>query len=191
MGEPKADDFMLPSADDSDDVKFRAPARKGNIVVPLIDGQGVFTAVEDAIAAATESVYCSLWSIYPTTPLLSPTVRSAKLKTWQDLLITVAAKAKIRIIVSDFEPVVDNSHHQRAWRAYNQLTAAAKKARLTKDQFQIIVSLHPASMSNFAITMLSKSKLNGIIKQMNRDAFKGLQDSPGIWSLVAIAGGKL
>jgi phosphatidylserine/phosphatidylglycerophosphate/cardiolipin synthase-like enzyme len=195
QADPKAEDFMLSSQNDGDDVKFRPPGRQGNKIEPLIDGERFFPAIEEAIADAEESVYCTFWSIYPDTPLLSTKVRTAlKVKDWQELLITVAKKndVKIRIILSDFDPRNDNNHHQkRSWNAFNKFVKAATKAGLTKDQFQVFVSLHPAVISDIIAKRVTKQRLVKTIAKFNADGLKGLENSPGIWGDVKLTGKKL
>jgi phospholipase D1/2 len=186
---------MLSPKDQSDDFKFLPPARTGNKVEPLIDGERIFPAVEEAIAGAKESVYCTFWSIYPDTPLLSKKVRTAlKVKDWQGLLIKIAKDndVKVRILLSDFDPRIDNYHHQvRAWGAFSKFVAAAVKAGLTKDQFQVMVSRHPAVISDFVATKISKPELAKVIAKFNKSGLAGLENSPGIWGDVKLSGKKL
>jgi phosphatidylserine/phosphatidylglycerophosphate/cardiolipin synthase-like enzyme len=192
---PKPEDFFLPAKDETDDVKFLPPLRQGNKVEPLIDGVAFFTAVEEAMAIAKESIYCAIWNIYPDTPLLSKKVMtSLKVKDWQGLLTTVAKtkQVKVRLLLSDFDPILDNSHHQRAWRGYNTFVENAVKAGLTHDQFQVFPSLHPASFAaSFVAHLLAKRALQGTIDGLNRVGLKGLENSPGIWPFMTLKGKRL
>lgn len=194
MADTKPEDFFLPAAETGDDLKFLTPSRQGNKIEPLIDGAAFFTAVEEAMAAAKESIYCAIWSMYPTTPLLSSKVKSSlKVKDWQGLMIKMAKenKVRVRIITSDFDPVLDNPHHQRAWKGFNGFVAQAVKAGLTKDQFQMFCSLHPAEFSPGFAEKLLKKQLKEVIDKLNKAKLAGLENSPGIWPLVKLASGKL
>jgi phospholipase D1/2 len=190
----KAEDFMLSPQDQSDDVKFLAPARSGCKIEPLIDGQAIFPAMEEAIATATDTVYCTFWSIYMDTPLLSAKVKSAlNVKDWQGLFIKVAADhhVKVRLILSDFDPVIDNVHHLRPWNAFDRLVAAAVKAKLTADQFQMFVSRHPDSLSDPIAEQVCKKSLTKDIADFNAAGLANLDNSPGIWEHVKLASRKL
>jgi phosphatidylserine/phosphatidylglycerophosphate/cardiolipin synthase-like enzyme len=185
-----AEDFMLPAKDESDDYNFLAPARQGNKIQPLIDGATFFPAMEEAIAAAKETVYCAFWSIYPVAPLLSEkTKKTLAVKDWQGLFVKVVKNngVKLRIILSDFDPINDNNHHQtRAWNAFNVFVANAVKAGFTKDQFQIVVSLHPDVFSDFVAAKVTKKSLTELVDRFNKNKLVGLENSPGIWQDVKI-----
>jgi len=191
----KADDFMLVPKDEKDDYKFLAPARSDNKIEPLIDGSRIFPALEEAIANATDTVYCSFWSIYPDTPLLSTKVKSAlSVKDWQGLLLKVVQNHKVtlRILLSDFDPILRNKFHRdKAWNMFNAMVEGAKKAGLAKDKFQIMVSRHPATISNFLVARLTKKELDKQIDAYNKAKMAGLEKSPGLWESVKIVRKKL
>jgi phosphatidylserine/phosphatidylglycerophosphate/cardiolipin synthase-like enzyme len=191
---PKPEDFFLPAADEASDFKFLPPMRPGNKIEPLIDGVAFFTAVEEAMAAATESIYCTFWNIYPDTPLLSSRVKTTlKVNDWQGLLTKLARDkaVKVRIITSDFDPVLWNENHQRAWKGFQSFIAQAVKSGLTNDQFQIFCSLHPATMSGFVVDSVAKPFLQKVIDNLNKTKLAGLENSPGIWGLVELKADKL
>jgi phosphatidylserine/phosphatidylglycerophosphate/cardiolipin synthase-like enzyme len=190
---PEPEEFFLKPADESSDLKFLSPLRTGNQVEPLIDGSAFFPAVEEAIANATESIYCTFWAIYADTPLMSQKVRDAlKVSDWQSLLSKVARDkgVKVRIITSDFDPAIDNEGHQRTWMGFNKFIAQAVKSNLTANQFQIFISLHPASISGgigpAQVDTVAKPFLQDAIDTLNAHKLAGLENSPGIWGLVKL-----
>jgi phospholipase D1/2 len=194
VADPKPEDFMLQPADETDDVKFLPPARQGNKVEPLIDGAQFFPAIEEAIADAKESVYCTFWSIYPDTPLLSKKLLAAKFKDWRDLVVNTVKESsvKVRILLSDFDPRNDNDRHRKkAWYAFNLFVAAAVNAGLTKDQFQIMVSLHPASISGLIAASVTRKQFAKAIDNFNKDKKAKLENSPGIWADIEFAHKKI
>ena len=188
----EGDDFFLKAANTESDLNFLSAARPGNKVQPLVDGSAFFPAVEEAIADANESVYCTFWAIYPDTPLMSTKVRDAlKVTDWQSLLAKIAREkgVKVRIITSDFDPVLDNEGHQRTWMGFNKFIAQAVTSGLTADQFQIFISLHPAAISGGIGDLVDKAAkpvLQAIIKQLNDKKLAGLENSPGLWRLVKL-----
>lgn len=210
---PKADDFMLPAKDESDDVKFLPPARPGNKIEPLIDGAVIFPALEEAIADAEETVYCTFWSIYTEAkdaPLLSTKVKTAlKVDDWKGLLVKVAKDhdVKVRILLTDFDPILFDKHHRnRAWHAFNAFVRSATKAGLTKDQFQVMVSRHPASYmlasglaskdylvkaAYMLASRQTKDRLVKVIAGLNKAKLAGLENSPGLWGHVKFKRKKL
>jgi len=190
----KPEDFFLATRDDADDVKFLAPHRVGNKIEPLVDGTAFFTAVEEAMASAKDFIYCAMWNIYPSTPLVSTKVKSSKLKDWQGLFVAMAKKkVKIRILTSDFDPILDNSHHQRAWKAYNQFVSTAAGAKLTADYFQVFPSMHPASFAaaDMVTEYLAKAEIKKTIGALNKAKLKGLENTPGLWPYLKKKGSKL
>ena len=116
------------------------------------------------------------------------------MKDWQGLLVAMAKTraVKVRILLSDFDPRNDNNHHQRrSWNSFNKFVAAARAAGLTRDHFQVMVSLHPAVISNIFAAKITRGSLAKVIADFNKKRLAGLENSPGIWGDVELKGGKL
>src|SRR5262245_51064653 len=123
MADPIA--FFLAEAQPADEVQFRAPRRDGVTVTPLVDGIETFQAMEQAIAGATASVHMAAWILNPEVPLQAPNevtaalkARNAKgtVKSWGELLARVAGLGvDVRILLSDFDPLLQPDLHQMTW----------------------------------------------------------------------------
>jgi phosphatidylserine/phosphatidylglycerophosphate/cardiolipin synthase-like enzyme len=110
-------------------------------------------------------------------------------KDWQGLLIQAVKTnaVKLRLLLSDFDPVNDNNHHQnRAWNAFTVFVAAAVKAGFTPAQFQVVVSLHPDVITGWAANHVTSKSLKKLVAAFNKSKFKGLEISPGVWPFVKI-----
>jgi phosphatidylserine/phosphatidylglycerophosphate/cardiolipin synthase-like enzyme len=194
---PKPTDYFLDPADKNSDLTFLSAASSGNKVEFLVDGSEFFPAVEQAMADAKESIYCGFWAIYADTPLLSVTVKKKLGVTdWQGLLVKKARDddVKVRIMTSDFDPAFDNDTHQRAWLGYNKFVARASKSNLSASQFQVFITRHPASirgMANPFVASQGMDELKKAVDKLNANRLIGLENSPGIWSIVEQKSGKL
>ena len=197
MADFKPEDYFLGAADTSDDFKFLAAARQGNLITPLIDGTAFFIAAEEAMAAAKRSLYLAFWNIYADMKLSSAKVKTSEgVADWQSLLVKLAKReVKIRIVSSDFEAILANDNHQRGWKEYQLFTSTAQAAKLTQDQFQVFCSRHPAQI--IAGTGL-KGRVEGLFDKLVAELNKKpgelgtkLQNSPGIWPIVKLDKGKL
>lgn len=188
-----AKEFFLGAAAESDDKSFRAPAREHTLVQPLIDADAAFRAMESAIFKAKTSVFFALWFFDPKVELLGVR-KPPKLRTWADLLRTAAENgAKVRVILSDQDPVLTINYHEAAWAAHRQLTEAARRIPAKRrDRFQLIVSSHEATFNApEESTDDSADKAN----KLTRDALQAIMtslkgrpsqfaDTPGLWSLI-------
>jgi phosphatidylserine/phosphatidylglycerophosphate/cardiolipin synthase-like enzyme len=194
------DQYFLAAADLADDGKFLAPKRTGSTVRPLIDGYATFQAIEVAIAKATTSVHFAPWSCNASLRLqakddVNKALAAAAPKskpsaaTWKDLLAAVAARGvDVRILMTDFDPVLKNDLHRICWEAYREFRAAAKAAKATT--LQAMCSRHdahyptPQQVQDLFVT----KRITGLVAGLNAsDAKSGrarLNAMPGLWPWV-------
>ncbi|MEO8630488.1 MAG: hypothetical protein ABI612_20685, partial [Betaproteobacteria bacterium] len=121
-----SEDGFLLSAVDASDHSFRGGPEAGCEVTPLIDRVNALKAMELAILGATRSVHFTGWVFIPATPLQDDSVKAAVGgDTWLDLFAFVAGKtATVRLILSDFDPLLEPGLHRLAWRAIDGLALA-------------------------------------------------------------------
>jgi phosphatidylserine/phosphatidylglycerophosphate/cardiolipin synthase-like enzyme len=194
------DQFFLPEADAGDETKFRAPQRPGVSVTPLIDGIATFKAMELAIASAKNSVHIAVWTMLGNLPLQSPGPVTAALKAsgmtgvkvtqWDELFAAVAGLGvETRIIISDFDGILQSKLHRAAWEAYRDLRAAGKKVK--DADLEVICSLHNAHLAPPTLKLefgIMPWLLGRLIAQLNKldkaDGVSRINTMPRLWPFV-------
>lgn len=195
----RLDDFFLSSTDTGDDREFRADKRPGTTVRPIIDGVATFKAMERAIAGATATVHLSLWIFNPNTPLQARGDVNARLAgrgvrhqvgTWGELLATMAGLGvQVRVLLNDFDAVLQNDNHANNWRACRRLNAL--DARWGKGNLDTAVSMHDARTSFGGAALEAKAK--DLLPVLNHGGWAAARDRvaamPGLWPYLAVAPG--
>lgn len=181
----KSEDFFLHGSEPDASYDYDAPpVRDGINVTPLIDGVTAFSAMEEAIANATSSVLLSFWVFNPDTPVQSGKVRRGGASTWGDLLRQAAERGvAVRVLLTDFDPLLKRDLHRYAWRTHEKLVGhAARLGPGKRANLEVLVSMHPA----FAKTMVGarlNAALDTLVKQANRGGVAAtLAHVPGVWN---------
>jgi phospholipase D1/2 len=195
MAEPAADFFLEPI--EADGPGFRPAAKAGCEVTPLIDRVHALREMEIAVLAAKRSVAFSGWLFISDAPLQSDSVRSATGgSTWLDLLTFIAARpdspAVVRLILSDFDPLMEPNLHRLSWRAITALAGARSSLSAAKKKnLQFFPSLHGALIRGSTLSLLGfnlKDMLDDVLKEYNdapfADAFFKFVQTPGHWSSI-------
>jgi len=192
----KPGDFFLDGSEPDDAYDYDAPpARTGISVMPLIDGVAAFGAMEEAIAGAQSSVLLSFWVFNPDTPVQSRTVRQGGAATWGDLLRRTAERGvPVRVLLTDFDPLLQKDLHRNAWRTHEKLVAHATRLGAGKRSgLEVLVSMHPAFVNGDVIDVAMKlagrpgdqltAKLDALVKQANKAGVTAtLAHCPGVWN---------
>ncbi len=118
------------------------PRRADAGVRPLIEASQAFPAIEE-LALAARSDLCFGFRIFdPGTRLRSAQSAALNLETWSDLIAYKTANGtSVRLLLTDFEPVVAHELHKRTWTAIDGFARAVAAAGDT-DRFQAIAALH-------------------------------------------------
>lgn len=181
----KPEAFFLDGSEPDNAYDYDAPpARLGITVVPLIDGVAAFTAMEEAIAGAQSSVLLSFWVFNPETPVQSRTVRQGGAVTWGDLLRRTAERGvTVRVLLTDFDPLLQKDLHRYAWRTHEKLVGHATRLGGGKRSgLEVLVSMHPAFARAGVGTRLTAA-LYGMVKQANKAGVAAtLANRPGVWN---------
>lgn len=165
----KPEDFFLDGSEPDDSYDYDAPPVRNDInITPLIDGVAAFSAMEEAIAGAASSVLLSFWVFNPDTPVQSGKVRRGGAPTWGDLLRKAAERGvTVRVLLNDFDPLLQNGLHRYAWRTHEKLVGHAVRLGSGKrSNLEAVVSMHPA----FAKAMIGarlKAELDSLVKKAN------------------------
>ena len=181
--------YLLAGVEPSDDRRFAAPPPRLECKLEvLIDGVATFRAMERAIVSAKKSVYLSFWIFNPATPLLAPDVRRTGASTWADLLRSVAARGvQVRILLSDFDPIIRDALHASNWHAYHRLVAEAGRLGVSaRNRMQTMVTRHPATVS-FLLGGELATRLATRVRTLNGKTgvdIARLRTRPGLWTLL-------
>jgi phosphatidylserine/phosphatidylglycerophosphate/cardiolipin synthase-like enzyme len=200
---PTAENFFLSGGSEpGGDTNFLAPPRNNVLVKPLVDAVETFASMEEAIYGAKKSVYLAFWVFNPRTPVQSDILKKI-FRTWEDLLFIVASRGvAVRVLLTDFDPILGDYNHRRNWNAYRKLVNRAKHLAKSKwDLLQVICSLHPATvlLASRIVTIGLGKKLHdkldahvNLLNSMRKNDEKNKQTEaletflnwPGLWSLV-------
>ncbi|MDF1793502.1 MAG: phospholipase D-like domain-containing protein [Thalassobaculaceae bacterium] len=120
-------------------------------VTPLIEASEAYPVLEERIFSARHEVLLAFRLLDPSTKIRSGRLQAAGLRTWGDLIATVAARGiDIRILLTDFEPTVATDLHKLTWAAVRGFRAArAVDGQPRADAAagpQIIAALHEAKV---------------------------------------------
>ena len=87
-------------------------------MTPLITAAEGFPALERLADGARKELFLSFRIFEPRTRLRAPELREQGLETWLDLLKRVAERGvRIRMVLTDFDPVFTSELHQVAWKS--------------------------------------------------------------------------
>ena len=190
---------FLEASRGADDNRSTPEPRRGCSVEPLVDACATYDALERALLEATTSIWIAHWSFDPIFDTQSAAARGAHVVTWTALLTDAVERGvSVRILINDFDPVVEYSWHLEAWQAYRHLLKAADEAAagavgFDRARFQVLVSMHPAQLGGPLVGALSAWQLGDAIADLNQwaadesleSAAQALDLMPGLWSLVS------
>ena len=92
----------------------------------LITAAEGFPALERLAASAQEELVMSFRILDPQTRLRTPELKERGLETWADLLAMLSQRGvKIRMVLSDFDPIFASDLHRLAWRSASGLARKA------------------------------------------------------------------
>ena len=188
MAKPKPKDYFLPPHHDADLGLVLAPIRDGRRLQTIIDGDAIFVALDEAVAAARKSVLLAIWSMELSLALRSKAALQGGRKTWKDLLVSAAKRGVlVCVLINDFDPFFfgGGDAHFNAWLDYRILVNAAQDAKLSN--LQVVCSRHgaqiPASSVNLipGVKQLYGSVADALNKLDLRPRELRFANSPGLW----------
>lgn len=93
----------------------------------LITAAEGFPALERLAASAQKELVMSFRILDPQTRLRTPELKERGLETWADLLAMLSQRGvKIRMVLSDFDPIFASDLHRLAWRSASGFASAMK-----------------------------------------------------------------
>lgn len=115
----------------------RQAVQAGTSIRPLITAAEMYPELERMALAARSELLLSFRIFDARTLLRSPEAKDLGLETWADLLTHVAESGvKVRLLLSDFDPIFTGDLHREAWAS-----ARIFAARLP-DKAEVICAMH-------------------------------------------------
>ena len=160
-------------------------------MTPLIESAQMYPTLERAIMKARESVWFAFRVLDPDTKVRSKEAQAAGFETWKDLLLAAVDRGvEIRILLTDFEPVMADYLHAGSWRSFRVMERALEeRSEDVRRRFQMIVIQHVGEMGwgwrqIFRLALRQRvKKLVG--KLTGRDSEDDRLDvRPGLWRWV-------
>ncbi len=147
-------------------------------IAPLIEAAEAFPAFEAATLAAKRRILFGMRLFESNLPLLTPEARAEGRETWADLLAAKAAEGvDVRILLTDFEPIVAPSLHEGAWKSLEGFVKAADAVG-AGDRLSVIACTHPGRLGK-AMRLLFWPALRERLKPVEREPT--LEHRPGLW----------
>ncbi len=129
--------------------KFQESPYVSAPVKPLLTAAAAFPALEEMTLEAEHEILMGFRLFEADLPLQSPNALAAGHETWSDLIAARAADGvQVRILLTDFEPIVANSLHERAWKALEGFVQAGDAAG-AGENLRVIAGLHPGELGKF------------------------------------------
>src|SRR3546814_853303 len=179
---------MLAVKDPPEWMKPSSP-RTGCSVIPLVEAADMYPELEHLLLDARETVWLSFRVFDPDTKLRSKRSKKLGLSDWSALIAhTVKRGVEVRILLSDFEPVLADYLHAGSWCTYRTIRAIIET--LDQDErgrLQLIVVQHEGEMGwgwRQLLRLLLRRRIRKIVeKLLKRKAHKdgGLETRPGLW----------
>ncbi|PWG03195.1 phospholipase D family protein [Sphingosinicella humi] len=166
-----------------------APPRQGCRVTPLVEAADMYPRLERLVLNATRSVWLSFRIFDPDTKLRSEEAKALGLADWSELLAhTVRRGVEVRILLSDFEPVLADYLHAGSWCTYwairNILERLEEEER---ERLQLIIIQHEGEMGrgwrqllHFLLRRRIRKVVEKLLQKTSHDD-GGLDTRPGLW----------
>lgn len=156
-------------------------------VTPLIEASEAFPAFEEAALEAEREILFGMRLFEHDLPLYSEGALATGARTWAELLAARAADGvRVKLLLTDFEPIVGSGLHQAAWTALEGFNAAAER-RGASDNLAVMAVLHPGELG-WAARMLFwpmvRWRLQGIRNRIHNGDGVDLERAPGLWRLI-------
>jgi phosphatidylserine/phosphatidylglycerophosphate/cardiolipin synthase-like enzyme len=173
------------------------PPRHGCRVTPLVEAADMYPQLEREVLAATRSIWLAFRVFDPDTKTRSDEARAAGLCDWTALLrAAVERGVEVRILLSDFEPVLADHLHAASWLSFRRVHAMS--SQLPDDarkRLEIMVVEHEGELGwlvRHALRLPLRAKIRTLVEKLikseNRDG--GLEARPGLWRFCAWDEGK-
>ena len=177
---------------DGPDWTAPSPPRQGCRVTPLIEAADMYPMLEHLVLDAERSVWMSFRIFDPDTKTRSDRCAELGLGDWAALIEHVVRRGvEVRILLSDFEPVLADYLHAGSWTTYRRIRDVVEALdRGDRERLQLIVIQHEGEMGQglrHALRFLVRRRIRGVVEKLLSKAHHddgGLDTRPGLWNHV-------
>lgn len=159
----------------------------------LVTAQEAYPRLESAFLTANSEVVAGFRIFDPWTKLRSDAARAIG-DTWFDLIVhTLNRGVDIRMILTDFDPVVRMQEHRYAWQCLRALIAAAEASNHPKN-LNARVAMHPARVGLLPRALLwprSFKEVGAQLRKVEDDVGAHLDETPYLKDLAVRRGDTL
>ncbi|HEY0626642.1 MAG TPA: phospholipase D-like domain-containing protein [Allosphingosinicella sp.] len=166
-----------------------APPRDGCKVTPLIEAADMYPTLEHLVLDAKEAVWLSFRIFDPDTKTRSERCKEMGIGDWGALLDqTVRRGVEVRILLSDFEPVLADYLHAGSWSTYRRIRDIVEKLeKPERERLQLIVIQHEGELGRGwrqLLRFLLRRRIRGVVEKLLKKTHHddgGFDTRPGLW----------
>lgn len=150
---------------------------------PLLTAASAFPALEEMALDAQAEILMGFRLFEADLPIESSRAKAAGFTTWGQLLASRAADGvQVRILLTDFEPIIGHELHEQAWKSLEGFVKAADAAGASEN-FAVIAGLHPGELGRVIRLLfwpVLRYRLHRMRRKAERDNDQDLEHKPGL-----------
>ncbi|HZF41787.1 MAG TPA: hypothetical protein VEZ48_00055 [Sphingomonadaceae bacterium] len=173
------------------------PTHDGCRVTPLIEAAAMFPEFEELVLNAERSVWLAFRVFDPATKARSAKAEALGLADWSAIIGHVVGRGvEVRILLSDFEPILADHLHAGSWHSFRSLRKMAEDFNAAENKLlQLVVAQHEGELGWVWRQMLRiplRRKVKALIGELieSGSADGGMLDRPGLWRYVKWEAGR-
>ena len=183
----------MPAIENGADWTRPTPPREGCRVTPLIEAADMYPTLEHLVLDAKKSVWLAFRIFDPATKTRSDRAKERGLEDWAALIRhAVHRGVEVRILLTDFEPVLADYLHAGSWCTFRAVRALVEDLGDERGQhLQLIVIQHEGEIGRGwrqLLRLASRRRVRSLVSALlsKKDAEDGgLETRPGLWNYVA------
>lgn len=162
-------------------------------MTPLIEAAELYPAFERLVLGAKRSVWLAFRVFDPDTGTKSQDARDLGLADWTALLRhAVERGVEVRILLTDFEPIMADYLHAGSWSSFQRLRQLLEKLDEShRDRLQLMVIQHEGEagwlwrqLLRVGLSRRGKRIVDKLLKR-KKHADGGFETRPGLWPFLA------
>lgn len=168
-------------------------------MTPLIEAEDMYPALERALLAAETSVQMAFRIFDPDTKARSPEATALGLDDWTAILRHVVSRGvNVRLLLTDFEPVMAHDLHAGSWSTFHTLRGMAETLPPDRlEDFEMMVIQHEGELGwawRQLLRLPLRVKIARVLDELGRregDIESLVRARPGLWRRQRLHEGKL
>lgn len=169
-----------------------APPREGCRVTPLIEAADMYPTLEHLLLDAKKYVWLSFRVFDPETKTRSDRCKELDIPDWASLIDhTVRGGVSVRILLTDFEPVLADYLHAGSWSTFRSLREVVERLpEQDRERLQLMVIQHEGEIGwgwRQLMRLLLRRRIRSVVEKLldkKRHKDGGFDTRPGLWRYV-------